>query len=146
MVTDLILVTVCMMCGCNMYVIPRSVSRKDLGYTKRVAGAGLGPGKGGKGWPGRAGFPHRVRYALGSALGVGESAWGRQPRSWTPGPGPPPSRTVTARGPGLRTGHGGGCCSAPGRPSFSFTSGTTVMGHGPARAGSGQRTEPAVAD
>ncbi len=30
MVTDLILV--CMMCGCNMYVIPRSVSRKDLGY------------------------------------------------------------------------------------------------------------------
>ncbi len=32
MVTDLILV--CMMCGCNMYVIPRSVSRKDLGYKK----------------------------------------------------------------------------------------------------------------
>ncbi len=30
MVTDLILV--CMMCGCNMYVIPRSVSRTDFGY------------------------------------------------------------------------------------------------------------------
>ena len=30
MVTNLILV--CMMCGCNMYVIPRSVSRKDLDY------------------------------------------------------------------------------------------------------------------
>ena len=30
MVTSLILV--CEMCRCNMYVIPRSISRKDLGY------------------------------------------------------------------------------------------------------------------
>ena len=46
MVTNLILV--CMMCGCNMYVIPRSVSRKDLGYKtlKDIAGAGHGPGGG----------------------------------------------------------------------------------------------------
>jgi hypothetical protein len=34
MVTNLILV--CMMCGCNMYVIPRSVSRKDLGYKSHL--------------------------------------------------------------------------------------------------------------
>jgi hypothetical protein len=30
MVTTLILV--CVMCRCNMYVIPRSITRKDLGY------------------------------------------------------------------------------------------------------------------
>jgi hypothetical protein len=33
MVTDLILV--CMVCECNVCVIPRSVSRKDLGYQCR---------------------------------------------------------------------------------------------------------------
>ncbi len=69
-----------------------------------------------------AGFSHVVRYARGSALGVGVAA------SLLDTPGPP---SRTARGPGLRTGHGG-CCSA--RPSFDF-SGTTVMGCGrPGRA------------
>ncbi len=35
MVTDLILV--CMVCVCNVCVIPRSVSRKDLGYKTNIS-------------------------------------------------------------------------------------------------------------
>jgi hypothetical protein len=76
---------------------------------------------------GRSGSLSWVSGRLGSRTGSGThgvwlSAWGRQPRSWTP--------PRTARGLPVRT---GGCCSASARPQASFSfSGTPVMGRGPA--------------